>query len=265
MHGTQPAAPTPQEIAFGGYGHVEDLAQGLKFLLNDLCLDLYYNYTQNPGFQETYSEACSLLETAKYIHAAEHANDRDTISRKLGGADALFHHFEDDVRGWSRVHRRQIGTLGILSKMEMTASVLHHLMEDVGTQPEIPEQAPAPAVGGPELAPPPSTFGPRQSLHRSNFSDNFIDSSSKVKLARMMSLSLVFGLGSMHFQFADCCLFSSRLLLSAAFVQHDSCRDRCVERVDSTKHWNGNLHVAHRQQFCGNSGCFGADEDHCWA
>ncbi len=143
------------------YGHVEDLAQRLEFLLNDLCLDLYYNYSHNPGFQETYSEAYALLETAKYIHAADHANDRDAISRKLGGVDALCYHVEGDVLGWSRVHRRHIGTLGILSKMEMTESVLHHLMEDVGVQPEIPEQAPAPGVGGPELAPQPSTFGPR--------------------------------------------------------------------------------------------------------
>ena len=158
---TLQAAPTPQEITFGGFGHVDDLAQRLELLLNDLCLDLYYNYSHNPGFRETYSEAYSLLETAKYIHAAEHANDRDAISRKLGGADALFHHVEDDVRGWSRVHHRQIGTLGILSKMEMTESVLHHLMEDVGVQQAVPEQAPVPGVGGPELAPPPSTFAPR--------------------------------------------------------------------------------------------------------
>jgi hypothetical protein len=161
MLGAQQAAPTPQEITFGGYGHVDDLAQRLEFLMNDLCLDLYYNYSHNPGFRETYSEAYSLLETAKYIHAAEHAKDRDAISRKLGGADALFHHVEDDVRGWSRVHHRQIGTLGILSKIEMAESVLHHLMEDVGVQPEIPEHAPAPGIGGPELAPPPSAFGPR--------------------------------------------------------------------------------------------------------
>lgn len=162
MLGTQQVAPTPQEITFGGSGHVEDLAQRLEFLMNDLCLDLYYKYSHNPGFQETYSEAYSLLETAKYIHAAEHAKDRDAISRKLGGADALFHHVEGDVRGWSRIHHRQIGALGILSKMEMAESVLHHLMQDVGVQTEVPEQAPAPGIGGPGLAlPPPSIFGSR--------------------------------------------------------------------------------------------------------
>lgn len=161
MVGTQQVAPTPQEITFGGFGHVDDLAQRFEYLMNDLCLDLYYNYSHNPGFQETYSEAYSLLEAAKFIHAAEHANDRDAISRKLGGADALFHHVEDDVRSWSRIHRRQVGTLGILSKMEMAESVLHHLMQDVGVKPELPQQAPAPGVGGPDIAPPPSTFFPQ--------------------------------------------------------------------------------------------------------
>ncbi len=159
--GTLQAPPTPEEITFGGYGHVDDLAMRLETLMNELCLDLYYNYSHNPEFLVTYSEAYSLLETARFIHAAEHAHDRDAISRKLGGADALFHHVEDDVLGWSRVHHRQIGTLGIISKMDMAESVLHHLMQDVGVKPEIIEQAPAPSVGGPELAPPPTTFQPQ--------------------------------------------------------------------------------------------------------
>lgn len=162
MAGILQIPPTPQEISFGGFGHVDDLAMRLETLMNELCLDLYYNYSHNPGFLETYSEAYSLLETAKFIHAAEHANDRDAISRKLGGADALFHHVEDDVRGWSRIHHRQIGTLGILSKMDMAESVLHHLMRDVGVKPELPEVAPVPGVVGQQLAPPPQTIQPRQ-------------------------------------------------------------------------------------------------------
>ena len=159
--GTLQTPPTPEEITFGGFEHVDDLAMRLETLMNELCLDLYYNYSHNPGFLETYSEAYSLLETAKFIHAAEHARDRDAISGKLGGADVLFHHVEDDVRSWSRVHHRQIGTLGILSKMDMAESVLHHLMQDVGVQPEIQEQAPAPGVGGPEQTPLPQAFQPR--------------------------------------------------------------------------------------------------------
>lgn len=57
--------------------------------------------------------------------------------------DALFHHVQDDVRDWSRRHRRQIGQLGILSKMDMIESALHHLMNDVGVhEAGVPEPAP---------------------------------------------------------------------------------------------------------------------------
>lgn len=152
-------APVPEQLVFGGFGHVDDLALRMETLLNDLCLDLYYNYSHNPGFGETYTEAYSLLQTAKYIHDAEHNRDRDAIRSRLGGADALFHHIQDDLRGWTRIHRRQIGTLGILTKMEMTEATLHHMMNDVGVNPvSEPEQAPRP-LGGPEQAPPPDSLG----------------------------------------------------------------------------------------------------------
>ncbi len=124
--------PAPANVAFGGFSHVDDLAARLEVLMNELCLDLYYNYSHNPGFHETYTEAYSLYQTSRYIHASEHNYDRDAIRQQLGGADALFHHIQDDVRGWTRIPRRQIGTLGILTKIEMTEDTLHHLMEDVG-------------------------------------------------------------------------------------------------------------------------------------
>lgn len=124
--------PAPSSVTFGAFSHVDDLAARLEVLMNQLCLDLYYNYSHNPGFHETYAEAYSLFQTVRSIHAAEHNLDREAVRSQLGGADALFHHIEDDVRGWSRIPRRQIGTLGILTKMEMAEETLHHLMEDVG-------------------------------------------------------------------------------------------------------------------------------------
>ena len=90
-----------------------------------------------------------------------HANDRAAIQSKLNGMDALFHHLQDDVRGWSRIPRRQIGTLGILTKLEMAEEALHHLMEDVGVslsqgleEPPLPETF-APQSQGLSIAPPP--------------------------------------------------------------------------------------------------------------
>lgn len=147
----------PEEISFGGFSHVDDLALRLETLANELCLDLFYNYQHNFEFRETYAEAYQVLEVARYIHDAEHLQDRDAIRSRLGGLDDLFHHIQDDVRGWSRHHHRQIGTLGIVSKMDLMESTLHHLMHDVGVEltPAAGEQAPPPADAAPEQAPPP--------------------------------------------------------------------------------------------------------------
>ena len=146
----------PILVQFGSFAHVDDLASRFEFLMNEFCLDLHYNYQHNPHFKETYREAYGLLQTAKYIHAAEHQQNRQAIAEQLGGADALFHHLEDDVRGWSRHHRRQIGQRGIVSKMELIGSTIHHLMNVVGVHTAPLETAPPP--GGVEQAPPPASF-----------------------------------------------------------------------------------------------------------
>mgnify|MGYP001394916971 CR=1 FL=1 len=146
----------PISVDFGGFAHVDDLAGRLERLANELCLDMNYNYPHNPGFSTTYREAYQILETAKYIHAKEHQNDRDEIARRLQELDPLFHHVDWEIRGWSRDHRRQIGRGGVLTKAEMMESILHHLMNDVGIRPhssQSPEAALAP--GSDEIAPPP--------------------------------------------------------------------------------------------------------------
>jgi len=153
----------PVQVKFGSFSHVDDLAFRLEKLSNEFCLDLHYNYSHSPGFTETYSEAYQILEVAKYIHAAEHHNDRKAIAERLGGLDQLFHHVQDDVRGWHRHHHKQIGQLGIQSKMDLMESTLHHLMNDVGVAETIidehgEEQAPPPA-GGNGIAPPPAAGG----------------------------------------------------------------------------------------------------------
>ena len=157
---TQQTTYKPVAVDFGGFSHTDDLASRLETLSNDLCLDLHYNYRHNPGFRETYDEAYQIFEVAKFIHAAEHQQDRKAMQERLQGLDEQFHHVQDDVRGWSRHHVRQIGDLGILSKMDMVESTLHHLMNDVGVQQGgSVQQAPPPSLnGGVEQAPPPSTL-----------------------------------------------------------------------------------------------------------
>lgn len=143
--------PLPTNIHFGACSHVDQLASRLEVLMNQLCLDLHYNYSHNPGFAETYAEAYSLYQMARDIHAAEHNMDRLTMQQQLAGTDALFHHVEGDVQGWSRSPRRQIGTLGILTKIAMAEETLHHLMDDVGVS----------ANQGLEEPPLPQTFAPQ--------------------------------------------------------------------------------------------------------
>lgn len=143
----------PVAVKYGSFSHVDDLASRLEELTNEFLLDLHYNYRHNIGFAETYAEGYQLLQVAKYIHDAEHAQDRNAIRARIGGMDALFHHLQEDVRGWSRHHHRQIGQLGILSKMDMIEATLHHLMNDMGVG-----QVPGP--GGPEVAPPPPGIAP---------------------------------------------------------------------------------------------------------
>jgi hypothetical protein len=143
-------------VRSGSFSHVDDLAIRLEQLTSELCLDMHYNYRHNPGFKETYREVYQLYELAKYIHAEEHHGHHEEIARKLTGMDDLFHHVQEDIRGWHRHHHRQIGSLGIISKTDRIESTIHHLMNDVGARFEVaPEEPPLPAGGGRELPPRP--------------------------------------------------------------------------------------------------------------
>lgn len=138
--------PLPR-VTFGGCTHIDDLAHRLEIVMNELCLDLYYNYSHNPGFQVTYAEAYELFQLARGIHAAQHHPDRATLQSQLAGTDHLFHHVRDDVRGWTRNPRRQVGSRGIMAKIEMADAILHRLMEDVGVRIDpVLESPPAPGV-----------------------------------------------------------------------------------------------------------------------
>jgi hypothetical protein len=155
----RPATPIqPRAIEFGGFSHVDDLSGRLETLSNEFCLDLHYNYQHNPGFAETYREAYQILRAVKSAHANEHQGDKAALARTLADLDPLFHHVEEDVKGWSRDHHRQIGNLGIIDKMSQMEDLIHHLLHDVGIRPTHDgghEQAPPPA-GEIEIAPPPA-------------------------------------------------------------------------------------------------------------
>jgi len=134
----------PAILQFGGFTQYADLSGRLETLVNEILLDLHYNYPHNPGFTETYREGYQLLSAAKFIHGAQHGNDREAMRSQLTGTDQQLHHIQNDVKGWTRIHHRQVGTLGIISKMELAEATLHHLMNDVGVSKT--GQTPLPAV-----------------------------------------------------------------------------------------------------------------------
>ncbi len=148
-------AAKPVQIEFGGYARVDDLSGRLERLTNQLCLDLHYNYRHNPGFAETYRAAYQVLDTAKYIHAKEHQGDREEVARRLDEVDGLFHVVQDQVKGWSRRHYRQVGQAGAQTKVELVEATLHHLMNDVGVKGSHGAPEPSSAPAAEETAPPP--------------------------------------------------------------------------------------------------------------
>jgi len=143
----QHAVAKPAIMQFGGFTQYADLSGRLETLVNDLLLDLHYNYPHNPGFAATYREGYQLLGVAKYIHNAKHNNDRAAMRSQLTGADQLLHHIRDDVRGWTRINHHRVGRLGINAKIALAEATLHHLMNDVGVSAS--GQAPAPIAPAP--------------------------------------------------------------------------------------------------------------------
>ena len=139
-------AAQPVQMQFGGFARCEDLAGRLETEANRLCLDMFYNYQHNQGFQETYKEAYSLLESAKYVHAKQHQGDRDAIRHHVTQMDGLLHHVQGELRQWSRQNSRPIGSGDVIEKSSAVEAILHHLCYDVGIEPHGDDE-PAPAPG----------------------------------------------------------------------------------------------------------------------
>lgn len=125
---------TPQVVTYGGFSHIDDLAIQMEQLAREILWEMHFNYTHNPDFEITYSEAYGILQQAKYIHDSEHRGDRAEIARVVGELDRLFHHVEDDIRTWRPSHRHFIGHSDLFGKMAAMEDTLHHLMEDVGLE-----------------------------------------------------------------------------------------------------------------------------------
>lgn len=153
-----PQASVP--LKFGGFSNCDDLTGRFESEANNFCLELYYNYSQNAGFQETYREAYQVLQSAKYIHLAEHQSDRLEITRHVTEIDRQFHHVQDEVAEMRPQIQRQIAGGNIATKSQSMEAVLHHLAYTVGVTPHSAQpQTGAGGVGREEAPPPPGVPG----------------------------------------------------------------------------------------------------------
>ncbi|VAX39147.1 hypothetical protein MNBD_PLANCTO02-639 [hydrothermal vent metagenome] len=131
-HGRQRQA---QRVRFGGFTQTEDLSGRLLSALKNLRLDLHRNYSENHGFKKIYDETAHVLESAKYIHDADHQKDRHAIQGKLTQLDKQFHHIQNELRDWKQGRRQEdVGRFGLLSKMDQIQVTIHHLMNDSGVK-----------------------------------------------------------------------------------------------------------------------------------
>jgi len=144
----------PVELKFGGFNRHHDLAQRLVYEANAMCLDMHYNYRNNPDFNHAYREAYDILQTAKFIHAKEHQGDHQAIRERMVAADRLFHHVDDQLRRWVPGGNRRIGNDQLPEKIANVEAIIHHLCYEVGIQPHGQPAAPPP-VNPNEQAPPP--------------------------------------------------------------------------------------------------------------
>lgn len=145
--------------AFGAFSRVNELACELEQLTSEFCLDLYYNYSHNPGFRETYTEAYHIFEVAQYLGTLGHPCDREAVRAQVCGLDAQLHQIECSVVGWTRAPRQQVGCIGIANKLDRIDETLHCLMEDVGAHPTpILDTPPAPGVVLGTVPPNPAGF-----------------------------------------------------------------------------------------------------------
>lgn len=157
MNYSAPPPQAPVQLGFGGFTHTEDLSGRLETDVNNFCLDLHYNYQNNPNFAEVYREAYGILQATKYVHAKEHQGDRAEMARQVQDIDQKLHHIQQEVLTLQRQPSRQIGVGEAVTKAQNMEAVLHHLAYNVGVQPHSAQaqNVQSPMGGAAEVAPPP--------------------------------------------------------------------------------------------------------------
>ncbi len=144
----KPAIPdsfSHRDEGFGANLDVYNLSDDLVCQAKPILWEMYFHYSRNPGFRETYREMYSLYKDAKHIRKLVHKDvhhahqsqelNENHIASDLRNLDKLFHHIKDDIHDWSRnshFHHRHVRQLH--SKMEVLGETLHHIMENYGME-----------------------------------------------------------------------------------------------------------------------------------
>ncbi|MBT6497644.1 MAG: hypothetical protein HOL01_24290 [Planctomycetaceae bacterium] len=163
---------------FAARRHMDVLADRLWKDANTVCWEMYRHYSHNREFRETYREMYRVMKDAQHIHDLVHEgahygrHDVDHIASDLHEIDKLFHHIEDDIRGWSSSYRGHSAHYGsghhdyghavhgdgygdaLTRKMRYVEQTLHHLMADYGVKSQLVEQEPHSAPPPPAGLPP---------------------------------------------------------------------------------------------------------------
>ena len=143
--------PEPVQVVFGEATYSQDLAGRFERLLNDVALELHYNYRNNPDFDNAYRMTYDLLLNAKDILAAADQGDTQQVANQLYGLDQLFYLVFDQIADFERTEQKPIGEDDLLTKMAWAESTLQHLMHDAGVEPSfevVEEDAPTPGNDG---------------------------------------------------------------------------------------------------------------------
>lgn len=150
--------PERVQMQYGAFAHTTDLAYRFERLMNDLCLDMHYNYQQNPEFDEVYREAYDLLNIAKDILASAEQGDLGDVAEQLFGLDQLYYHLLDQIADWNRTEQKPIGEHDLLTKLSLVEATMQHLMYDSGVEPSfevvddsVPEDPEPAGVGAPMI------------------------------------------------------------------------------------------------------------------
>lgn len=160
--------------SFAQRPNVAPLLGQLETQLNLLCLDLAYNYTHNPGFQETYVETYTVLQGLLNLQNGDDLAQLESIVQCIQDVQSMLPHIEGDVQEWTRHQQRQVGRGGAKSKLaeiETTVGQLNSQLgipslemsdDDAGNDPAL-QVAPSPD----ELLQPARSFRSRPASRRS--------------------------------------------------------------------------------------------------